>query len=170
MIEPGYFILSVVMSLVLVIAANYVIRKSGSKRPLKSMLFLVGGLLAWHTYIYLIGRSGIMQDFGLPPKGPPLLILPPFLFTAIFVYIQRRSIWLLSIPPHWLILVQVYRIGIECLFVISVAHGLMHPYGTIEGYNMDMVFALSAMLRLFSLGAVFRATRLDGAENRRTAR
>ncbi|MEQ9187181.1 MAG: hypothetical protein RLP15_05550 [Cryomorphaceae bacterium] len=105
---------------------------------------LIAGLVLWQAYVYLVTFSGVLNNFEFPPRFFLLLILPLFVFTGIFAYRHRNAAWLRSIPAHWLIFFQSFRILVEFLFVASVAQGILNPEVSIEGYNYDMVFAFTA--------------------------
>ncbi len=57
----------------------------------------------------------------------------------------------------WLILIQGFRIFVEILFVMSVSEGLLHAEVTIEGYNYDMIFGITAVV----VGLTYLAKRLS---------
>ena len=144
--EIGYIALSIFMNGVLLLIGMRAINKTfenNSKRRNKKMLFLFS-LILWQVYILLIGKSGILQDYSLPPRVLLLCILPAFLFTGIFLYKNKNNKWINNIPEHWLIFYQTFRIAIETLFVFSVAKGIMPAIVTIKGYNFDLIFAMTA--------------------------
>lgn len=144
--EIGYITLSIFMNGVLFFIGMRAINKTfenNSNRRNKKMLLLFS-LILWQVYILLIGKSGILQDYSLPPRVLLLCVLPAFLFTAIFLYKNKNNKWINNIPEHWLIFYQTFRIGIETLFVFSVAKGIMPAIVTIKGYNFDLIFAMSA--------------------------
>ncbi|XWN35924.1 MAG: hypothetical protein ROO71_08135 [Balneola sp.] len=110
----------------------------------KKKIKLIGYLLLWHLYIFLISQTGILQSFDFPPRFVLFLILPVFIFTGLFIYKYRNSEWIQAIPSSWLVYYQSFRIFVETLFVFSVAQGILHTNVTIEGYNFDMIFAFTA--------------------------
>ena len=140
LLKTGYIGLSLLMAIILIIIGFKAIDKDDKKK--KTALVL--GLFFWQTYIYFVASSGILLDYNFPPKFVLFLIFPAFLFTGIFLFINRNKDWIQRIPRHWLIYYQTFRIGIETLFVYSVAAGILHYHVTIEGYNYDMVFAITA--------------------------
>jgi len=105
---------------------------------------LVIGLLLWQLYILIIANSGFLVSYSFPPRFALLLIVPSFIFTGIFIYKNRNQRWIQNIPLHWLIYVQAFRIVVELIFVFSVAKGILHKEVSIEGYNFDMILALTA--------------------------
>jgi len=144
-LKLGYIGLSVIMTMVLLGIDLKATQKSNIRPPVK----LLYALLAWHLYIYLISLTGIIENLDFPPRFALLTILPAFLFVGWFAYKVKNLEWLTAIPPHWLIFYQSFRIGIETLFVFTVSAGLLHPNVTIEGYNYDMIYAITAVLAGF---------------------
>ncbi len=146
LIKVGYIALSVLMVVLILLIGFKAIKATvpDSQKAKQKRQQLIGGLLLWHLFIFLIGVSGFLADYSLPPRFPIVLILPAFTFTGIFLYRQRDKAWVTSFPPHWLLFYQSFRILIESLFVVTVAAGWLHANVTIEGYNYDMIYAYSA--------------------------
>jgi len=123
--------------------------KETSKNPGRDKLTLIFSLLFWQVFIYFISSGDILKSYDFPPRFAFAFILPSFIFTGIFLYLNRNKKWIKSIPEHWIIYFQSFRIFVETLFVLSVAHGILHYQVTIEGYNFDMVFAFTAPIIAF---------------------
>mgnify|MGYP005989421529 CR=1 FL=1 len=151
MVQFGYVTLTLFMSFILLFTYNLALKKIGeSKRKRIKRTAIAGiGLLAWFVYVYFITRSGILQNYDLPPRFPIFLVIPPFIFTAIVLYKNRRSKIFAAIPKSWSIAYQSFRIIIESLFVATVTLGILHPEVTFEGYNYDILFGASSFLILF---------------------
>ena len=114
------------------------------KKRSKYKAILLGGLVLWQAYIYLMTQTGIFLDFAFPPKFALFLIFPLFLFSGVFIFKNRKKEWISSIPSHWLIFFQSFRILVEIIFVYSVAAGILNKEASIEGYNYDMILGISA--------------------------
>jgi hypothetical protein len=110
---------------------------------------LVIGLFLWQGFIYLIASIGILKSYDLPPLFVVFFILPSFVFTGIFLFRSRKKQWIKSIPEHWLVYFQSFRFFVELLFFFSLAQGIYNEQVTIEGYNFDLPFALSAPVLAF---------------------
>jgi hypothetical protein len=134
------------MNLILAGIGFYAINKSISESVTrkKKKATVVIGLILWQVYVYLLSKSGFLENLDFPPRFVLFLILPLFIFTGVFLYKNRNEKWIKVIPPHWLTYYQSFRIGIETIFVYTVAAGILHTNVTIEGYNMDLLYALSA--------------------------
>tara|TARA_B100000809_G_scaffold180897_1_gene178569 strand:- start:722 stop:1417 length:696 start_codon:yes stop_codon:yes gene_type:complete len=145
-LKLGYLGLSVLITTFIFLLGNRAINACQDPRKSTKKIILGLGLFFWNTYVYLVAISGVIQSFELPPKFPILLVLPTFVFIAIFLYSNKDKKWIDSIPKHWLIYIQSFRLVVETLFVISVSDGLLHYHVTIEGYNYDMLVGFSALI------------------------
>ena len=150
-LKLAYIGLSILMTIILIQIGLKTIKKTyaDSATVRKKRITLILSLLLYHVYIFTIASTGILENYEFPPKFALLLILPPFLFTGVFIYKNRNSNWIHNIPEHWLIYYQSFRILIETIFVFSIAQGIVHYQMTIEGYNYDLIFAISASIIAF---------------------
>lgn len=139
-LKLGYISLSLLMTLVLVVIDSKATKRSAAKAPVKLLFVLLG----WHLYLYLLSCSGFIANLDFPPRFVFLTILPAFIFVGWFAKKAKNGRWLFAIPSHWLVFYQSFRILIETLFVFTVSAGLLHANVTIEGYNFDMIYALTA--------------------------
>ena len=145
-LKIGYLALTLLLIITLCIIGFHAIDRTfgKTKKAQRKKMFLILGLLLWNLYIFALDGTGLLQTFELPPRFGLFLILPAFLFTGIFIYINRNSEWLQHIPKSWLVFIQAFRIGVETLFVFSITAGVLHSNVTIEGYNFDMILGITA--------------------------
>ncbi len=145
-LQIGYITLSVVVLVLLLLIGNHAINKSVKDEKVrtryKRVLILV--MLLWQVYLIIMGTSGFLASFSLPPRMPLLIIVPLFISMGVFLNKNKNKQWIQSIPPIWLTAFQSFRIVVETLFVLSLPTGVLHENVTIEGYNYDMVVGISA--------------------------
>jgi hypothetical protein len=141
LLKIGYIALSVLMVVVLLFVDSRARKISATKSPANLLFVLIG----WNIYIFAISMTGLINNLEFPPRFVLATIIPAFIFNGWFAYRASGGKWLSCIPAHWLIFYQVLRIGIETLFIISVADGILHPNVTLEGYNYDMIYAFTAI-------------------------
>ena len=115
----------------------------------KKKIKLVFGLLFWQLFIFYITSTGILKSYEFPPIFAIAFIIPSFVFTVFFLFKNRNKQWIKTIPESWIIYFQSFRIIVEILFVLSFAQGIFNREVTIEGYNFDMVFAITAPIIAF---------------------
>ena len=137
------------LALIFLFAIGYKAIKATSRHIKTDLLILIFGLGLWQIYIQQLSSTELLKTFDFPPRFALAFILPSFIFTGLFLFRHRKSKWLDAIPQSWLIYFQSFRIIVEILFVLTVAKGLIHPEVTIEGYNFDMIFALTAPLMAY---------------------
>jgi hypothetical protein len=142
----AYFALTIITAAMLIrigiITINGIPNSSQVKRNHKSILII--GLVTWLFYNTIMGYSGILATYDLPPRFPLFLIFPIFAFTGIFIYKSKNAPWLQNINPSELVYFQSFRILVETLFIFSISEGILHKNVTLEGYNYDMLIGLSA--------------------------
>jgi len=146
-LQIAYFALSLLTVILILLGANRVIKKThpnDAAAQKKYFLMVLIPLLLWHLYVFLVARTGFFTNYEFPPRFVLFLILPLFAFTGIFLYLSRHKQWIKNVPEPWLVYYQTFRIGIESLFLFSVSAGILHSQVTLEGYNYDMIFAMTA--------------------------
>ena len=147
-LKIAYIGLSLLMVIILIMIGFKVIDRAFTDNSTvrKKKGGLVFWSVLWHIYVYVMASSGILDNFDFPPRFFLFLILPLFIFTGVFIYLNRNNSWIKNIPEDWLIFYQSFRLLIESIFVFSVAEGILNKEVTIEGYNYDMVFAFTSPL------------------------
>jgi len=145
-LKIAYIGLTILMILIVFKGGLYTIGKTfqEAQKQQKKKRLLVIGLLLWQLYIFIMASSNFLASYSFPPRFALAFILPSFIFTGIFIYKNRNNKWLQNIPQHWLIYIQSFRILVEILFVFSVTKGILHKEASIEGYNFDMILAITA--------------------------
>ncbi len=120
-----------------------------SDKPNRDKLLLITSLIVWQLFIFIVASNGVLQSYDFPPRFAIAFIIPSFIFIGVFLRINHDKKWIQSIPEHWIIYFQSFRILVETLFVFTVAKGILHYQVTIEGYNYDMIFAFTAPIVAF---------------------
>ena len=132
------------MTNIFLIVIGFAAINDSSSNPRRDKTKLLTGLIVWQIFILAVSSSEIIKSYAFPPLFAIAFIIPSFIFTGLFLYINRNNKWIKSIPEHWIIYFQSFRILVETLFVYSLAQGIFNYQVTIEGYNFDMVFAFTA--------------------------
>lgn len=143
------FILLTLFTIVFLIVIGVKAITATSSNPKKDKTLLILGLLLWQVFIFSVASTGALKSYEFPPLFAIAFIIPSFIFTGFFLYRNRNHNWIKSIPQQWIIYFQSFRILVETLFVFSLAQGIFNYQVTIEGYNFDMIFALTAPIVAF---------------------
>ena len=149
LLKLGYIVLTLATLIFLLIIGNKAIKSTSGNRG-KDRIILYSGLLFWQIYIFIVCWTGFLKSYEFPPRFALLLILPLFIFTGVFLYKNRNKKWIQAIPEHWVVYFQSFRILVETLFVFSVIEGVLNYHVTIEGFNFDMIFGITAPFVAFS--------------------
>ncbi|WP_422858650.1 hypothetical protein ACOKFD_14980 [Flagellimonas sp. S174] len=147
-LKLGYIGLTIATVIFLIWIGKTAIQRTSLNKS-KDMTLLVTALFFWQAFIFLVASSGILKSYDFPPRFAMFFILPSFIFIGVFLHRNKNKDWIQAIPPSRIIYFQTFRVLVETLFVLSVAKGILHPLVTIEGYNVDMVFAATAPIIAF---------------------
>jgi hypothetical protein len=103
------------------------------------------GLALWLLYAGALGYFGVVGDPSIRPPGPSFLLLPVFLFVALFLVRSDAALRVaLSFPIGLLMGLQTFRIVVELFLHQLWKDGLAPRMLTYEGANFDMVIGVSA--------------------------
>ena len=148
MTEIIYVLTTIVMSLI-IIAGFYVSlsryqddKKHTSSQTIKLTVCIVGAL----AYLFILSKTGALVDYGMPPRFPIFLMIPFFSFCIIFFIKNKHNQFIQSIPLHWTIFYQSFRIIAELLLLYTFIKGIIPVEATFEGYNYDIVIGITAIL------------------------
>jgi len=144
-LEFGYLLLDLFLLTSFVFFAH----KATDKK--KSAFIVAILLLLWHLFIFLISQTDLLMNYSLPPRLVVFFILPSFVFTGVLFYIHRKNKWIYRIPEHWIIFLQSFRIFVEVLLYYTAFEGILNPEVTIQGYNYDMIFGITAPIVGYSV-------------------
>ena len=123
LLKAAYVSLTVVMIIVISSISFKTINKTFVDKAsiTKKKVLVVFGLVFWQLYIYIVGFSGVLETYELPPRFPIFLIFPAFIFTGVFIYRNRNNSWVQNINSKTLIYIQSFRILVEVIFVFSLS-------------------------------------------------
>jgi hypothetical protein len=110
---------------------------------------LAASLLAWSTYVGLMGYCGVIRNTNLRPPGIAFIIIPIVIFLEVFIVATKSSAGarVALAFPLWIILAaQSFRIGVELFLHQLWIEGLVPKMLTFEGANVDIFVGLSAPL------------------------
>ena len=114
-------------------------------------LFLAYGILltVWIFYLIAIALSGILADFGLPPRVPLLIVIPAIVGIIVITGRQSFAGVLKRTPRHWPVYLQSFRIVVELLIFGAFIEGIFPERATFKGLNFDILVGISAPVIAF---------------------
>lgn len=141
MLQAGHYILLVIILVIL----GWGFYKAGKKLNNKKTLYWYATAISiWMLYVIEVSSSGFLADFSLPPKVVVFVILPAFVFTAIFFSLKRFNATIAAFPIALTVYYQTFRVIVELLILGLYKEGIGPELVTFEGRNFDILAGLTA--------------------------
>ncbi|MFN3667417.1 MAG: hypothetical protein ACK4S0_14725 [Sediminibacterium sp.] len=138
-VKIGFYALSVVVFLMVIALLRYA---ENPKKQIRDYL-LIG--FFWLIYLLLISKAGVLNNFGLPPRVPLLLVFPTVIASIVFTGRKSFRNILEQVPLHLPVFFTSFRIFVEVLIYGAYLNGVFPQRVTFEGLNYDIFVGLSAL-------------------------
>lgn len=124
-----------------------VLKRTGRNKTKRSKIFTITTvvMLTWTVLLLVLSSRDLFSDFSKFPPKPALLIILPLPVIIAISFSRTGTELLRSVPPHWLVLMQSFRIGVELLLVAAFIAGKIPVQMTMEGRNFDILTGLLAI-------------------------
>lgn len=148
---PASGFLWLILVLICFVAILYGLRRSISKpifpavRRKKILLVAITIITGWSALLTVLSLNGFFSDFSKLPPRPALVLLAPLPFVLIFAFSKTGKQILQNVPPHWLVLMQAFRIFVELLLWLGYIKNMFPVQMTFEGRNFDVLTGLLAL-------------------------
>ncbi len=147
MIKAGFIVLTLLMAVLAYMgtahAASLAFADKRKQHRVKTKTIVL--LTGWLSYISILSLAGVFTVGGLPPRIPLLLILPVFAFMFYFVRRAHYTGLITMVPASWLVYAQTFRVVVELMLHGLFLQGILPKAGTFEGYNYEIVIAITAL-------------------------
>jgi hypothetical protein len=137
---PAIFLLAICLGTILVIFAGL---KRLSQRSFLTRFIVI--VLAWLVVTGALAGAGFFQFFSLPPRVP-LVVLIPVVTVLIFAYTKKCREFLHTVPPHWLVMIQSFRVVVEVWLWYAFEKRLIPEQMTFEGRNFDILSGILGLV------------------------
>ncbi|MEM9023468.1 MAG: hypothetical protein AAGB22_06985, partial [Bacteroidota bacterium] len=138
MTTVGFFALSAGMLLTMLA----VFLKFGGARSARNWGFAALGWLGW---LVALDATGVVHDFGFPPRMVLLVVVPAVVMMLVAVNRTSAKRWLEQLPWHIPVLLQAFRIVVELLIYATYREDIFPQRATFEGLNFDILVGISAL-------------------------
>jgi hypothetical protein len=111
-------------------------------------------LAVWLLLTAVLAKTGSLSAWDARPPHFPFV---PLLALVAIVAIHRSTLFariLAVTPPHWLVAMQTFRIGVELAFWGLFVAGGAPSQVTFEGRNFDVLVGLTAPFVAFAIARV----------------
>ena len=99
----------------------------------------------WMLLLAVLSVKGFFADFSQLPPKPALAILLPLPFVLLFAFSKGGTQFLQSVPSHWLVYMQSFRILVEILLWLAFLAGKLPVQMTFDGRNLDVLSGILAL-------------------------
>jgi hypothetical protein len=93
----------------------------------------------------ILSSNGFFTDFSKLPPRPALAMLIPLPIIILIAFSKTGTQLLQTLPSHWLVLMQSFRIIVELLLLFAFMAGKLPVQMTFEGRNFDVVTGVLAL-------------------------
>lgn len=137
MVEISFYLLScIAVAMLLLLFRSY---------PSGKITIGVLGLVLWIVYLIILEQSGVLKDFGLPPRIPLLVVIPAIALIILLVNHKFMKGALENTPLYIPIALQSFRIFVELLIYATYLNGIFPQRATFAGLNYGILVGISAI-------------------------
>ena len=146
---PGLLILLLTLICIVFIlkGIHAALKKTGWEEGRRKKIFIATTLavLLWTALLSVLSFQGFFSDFSNLPPRPALAILIPLPVVLLIAFSKKGTEFLQSIPPHWLVWMQSFRIAVELLLLLAFINNKLPVQMTFEGKNFDILSGILAL-------------------------
>jgi len=146
---PGFlWPLLTLVCLVLILAGlrAVLIRTNWEKNRQNKIFFAtVFVLVTWIGLLTILSNNGFFADFSKLPPRPALAMLIPLPIIILVAFSKTGTQLLQTVPSHWLVFMQSFRIIVELLLLFAFMAGKLPVQMTFEGRNFDVLTGILAL-------------------------
>jgi hypothetical protein len=121
--------------------------KTGWEQGRRKKIFIItiAFLVSWVGLLTVLSFQNFFSDFSQLPPRPALAMIIPLPFVLLIAFSKKGTDLLRSIPSHWLVLMQSFRVVVEILLFLAFIAGKLPVQMTFEGRNFDILTGLFAL-------------------------
>jgi len=141
-------LLSLACITVVLVYLHKALRMTKWSRPVQNRIFSTTVLLiaGWMMMVGIMAIKGFFADLTTLPPRPIILILLPLPLVLVTAFSKRFKEMALTIPEHWLIRFQAFRIFVELILWQAFAKNILPVQMTFEGRNWDIASGVLALV------------------------
>ncbi|HEY0680197.1 MAG TPA: hypothetical protein VGD17_18055 [Chitinophagaceae bacterium] len=115
------------------------------RKLMRNGTLIIDGYFLWVGILTVLAVKGFFEVKTLPPRfGIFVLAFLTVSLILCFLSVKRHLSFLFSIPSHWLIYFQSFRVVVEVVLWLLFLDGLVPKEMTFEGRNFDVLVGLAA--------------------------
>jgi len=146
---PGFLwpLLTLVCLILILTGLRAVLKKTNWERNTRNKIFFATTsiLITWIGWLTILSYKGFFTDFSKLPPRPALAMLLPLPVIFVIAFSKKGTQLLQTIPSHWLVFMQSFRVIVELLLLFAFMAGKLPVQMTFEGRNFDVLTGLFAL-------------------------
>jgi len=146
---PGFLwpLLTLACIVIILTGLRIVLKRINWEKSTQNKIFFgtVFILVTWIGVLTILSSNGFFSDFSKLPPGPALAMLIPLPIIAIVTFSKTGTQLLQTVPSHWLVFMQSFRIIVELLLFFAYMAGKLPVQMTFEGRNFDVITGVLAL-------------------------
>ena len=143
----AWIVLTAISLSFILIGFNEALKRSAlTKQSRKKIFITVASIIGlWTVSLLILSSNGFFADFTHLPPRPGVALLFPLPFVLLAAFSKKGTYLLQTIPLHWLIYMQSFRIAVELLLLLAFIGGRLPVQMTFEGRNFDIITGFLAL-------------------------
>jgi hypothetical protein len=146
---PGFLwpLLTLICLVIILTGLSAVLKKTKWEKGMQNKIFFgtMFILVTWVGLLTILSINGFFTDFSKTPPRPALAILIPLPIIFLIAFSKTGTQLLQTVPSHWLVFMQSFRIIVELLLLFAFMAGKLPVQMTFEGRNFDVLTGVLAL-------------------------
>jgi len=146
---PGFLwpLLTLICLVIILTGLRIGLKKTKWKKNMQNKIFfgITFILMIWIGLLTVLSINGFFTDFNKLPPRPALAILIPLPIIFLIAFSKAGTQLLQTVPSHWLVFMQSFRIIVELLLLFAFMAGKLPVQMTFEGRNFDVLTGVLAL-------------------------
>ena len=146
---PGFLwpLLTLLCLIIILTGLKTVLKKTNWEKSRQDKIFFGTTfiLVIWIGLLTILSYKGFFTDFNELPPRPALVMLIPLPIIFLIAFSNTGTQLLQTVPSHWLVFMQSFRIIVELLLLFAFMAGKLPVQMTFEGRNFDVLTGVLAL-------------------------
>jgi hypothetical protein len=146
---PGFLwpLLTLACIVLILTGLRVVLKRTNWERNMQNKIFFGTTfiLVTWIALLTILSTNGFFSDFSKLPPRPAWAMLIPLPIIILIAFSKTGTQLLQTVPSHWLVFMQSFRIVVEFLLLFAFMAGKLPVQMTFEGRNFDVITGVLAL-------------------------
>jgi hypothetical protein len=148
-LTPGFLwpLLTLVCLVLILTGLKTVLKRTSLEKNIQNKIFFGTTflLITWIGLLTILSINGFFTDFSKLPPRPVLAMFIPLPIIILIAFSKTGTQLLQTVPSHWLVFMQSFRIIVELLLLFAFMAGKLPVQMTFEGRNFDVLTGILAL-------------------------